>query len=144
MRISLLKPEKEHEIREAIKEIADLEEALIRIFELHATPLTYNDIKKLLLDKNINPKTLTKCLKKLLKQNVIQKIIVITHEDVIWCYALRTDASILASVPVWFLKEEGYNVLIGWANYDQKEPYDLSETEGDYLMIHIDKKGLYE
>ncbi|MEM4497686.1 MAG: hypothetical protein QW692_02540 [Nitrososphaerota archaeon] len=139
MGISLLESGKEEEIRRAVEEERSIDEAVTRILEIHSTPLTFSDILKLLPEHMRHKDRLSRCLKRLLRQNIIQKVVVIWYDGAYEGYAIRTDTSILAAVPVRDLREMGYRVLIGVKVEGQGEGYPLMEVEGDALLIHIDR-----
>ncbi|MEM4021068.1 MAG: hypothetical protein QXI18_01650 [Nitrososphaerota archaeon] len=139
MGISLLDAEKEKEIKRIIGEIADPEEAIEKMLELHEKPLTYGDIRRLLSDRSINPRTLTRCLKKLLGQGRIQKMIYVLPWEAVYAYAPPSDTRILVAIDLALLRKLGYRVLIGVKVEGQGEGYPLMEVEGDALLIHIDR-----
>jgi len=136
-RINLLNPDREVELRMEVERAKSMDDAILAALRIHVTPLTFNDLMELMPDKLKHQERLSRALKRLLRQKRIQKVIVVTVNEVIKAYALMTDTRILVSIPVSFIREEGYEVSIGFRHEEPKEPYDLYEVKADYILIHI-------
>ena len=138
---TLLRPEKVNEIVNRVREAKGAEDAIYAALEVHGTPLTFNDIKSLMREDYKHPETMTRALKELIRQRKVHKVIVITHEGSLELYAKYAEAPVYVVVPVSLLRELGYEVWAGWAPEESKEPYDLYEIPGGYLVIQIDRIG---
>jgi len=138
---TLLRPEKVNEIVNRVREAKNAEDAIYAALEDHGTPLTFNDIKSLMREDHKHPEKITRALEELIRQRKAQMVIVIMPEGPVVAYATITDTQILVGIPVWLFRELGYDLSIGFPPYAPKEPYDLYEIPGDWLMIHIDRIG---
>lgn len=148
--ISLIDQEKKAIMINNIKNINSFDDLIYRILEIHNTPLTFNDICKILREMKgneklnniigkINNDKINDSLKRLIKRREIQRMYCINNGRPIIAYALRTDCDILSFIPIKILKEEGYKVYVGFSNERERKPYDLYEVNHDYLIIHINK-----
>jgi DNA-directed RNA polymerase subunit F len=140
-KFTLLRPEKVNEIVNKVMEAEKPEDAIYAVLKVHGTPLTFNDIMSLMREDQKHPETVTRALEELIRQRKVQKVIVIMPEGPVTAYATITDAQILIGIPVWLFRELGYDLSIGFPPYAPKEPYDLYDIPGDWLMIHIDRIG---
>jgi hypothetical protein len=140
-KVSLLRPEKVNEIVNRVREAKKPDDAVYAALEVHETPLTFNDIMSLMPEDYKHPEKITRALEELIKQRKVQKVITIMPEGPVVAYATITDTQILVGIPVWLFRELGYDLSIGFPPYAPKEPYDLYEIPGDWLMIHIDRIG---
>jgi len=137
--IRLLNPGKEQEIRKIVNGERSIDEAVEKILEIHKMPLTFSDLLDLLGEKKVDGKKLSRCLKRLLRQGRIQKIIYVLPREAVYAYAPPSDTRILVAIDLALLRELGYRVLIGVKVEGQGEGYPLMEVEGDALLIHIDR-----
>ncbi len=137
--ISLLNPDKEVELRMETERAESIDDAILAALRIHVTPLTFNDLLKLMPERFRHGEKLSRALKRLIRDGMAQEVIVIMMDEVVKAYALMTDTRILVSIPVMDLRKEGYKVLIGFAYEGRKEPYDLYEVKADYILIHIDR-----
>jgi len=135
--MSLLNPEKKTIISMEMEKARSIDEAVLTALRIHVAPITFNDLMELMPNKFKHEERLSRALKRLLRQGRIQQVIMITVDEIIKAYALMTDTRILVSIPVSFIREEGYEVLMGFGHEEQKEPYDLYEVKADYILIHI-------
>jgi hypothetical protein len=129
------------EIKSRAESTEETEDAVYIALELHRFPLTFNDIKELMPEKHKNPKKITNALKRLIRRKKAQLVIVIMPEGPVKAYATYTDTQILVGIPVWLFRELGFDLSIGFPPKEPKEPYDLYDIPGDWLMIHIDRIG---
>ena len=134
---SLLDPDKIAIITMETEKARSIDEAVLAALSIHKTPLTFNDLRKLMPDKFKHQERLSRALKRLIKQRRIQRVITIMAKEAINSYALMTDTPLLVGIPVAFIRKEGYEVLIGFGWEGQKKPYDLYEVKADYLLMHI-------
>jgi len=141
---SMLKPYEEAKIKVEIENAKSIDEAVLTALRIHVYPLTFSDLMKLMPKKFQHQEKLNKALRRLIKRGEVQKISVITMDGIVKTYALMTDTPMLVSIPVNYLREEGYEVLIGFGFDERKEPYDLYEVKADYLLIHINSFKGYD
>jgi hypothetical protein len=140
-KFTLLRPEKVNEIVNRVREAENPDDAIYAALEVHGTPLTFNDIKSLMREEHMHPETMTRALERLIRQRKVHKVIIITHEGSLELYAKYAEAPVYVIVPASLLRKLGYEVWAGWAPEGSKEPYDLYEIPGGYLVIQIDRIG---
>jgi hypothetical protein len=138
-KVSLLRPEKVNEIVNRVREAKGAEDAIYAALEVHGAPLTFNDIKSLMREDQKHPETMTRALEELIRQRKVQKVLTVMPEGPVISYATITDTQFLVGIPVWYFREEGYEVWVGWAPEEPRKPYDLLLVPGGWLMIHIDR-----
>jgi hypothetical protein len=136
-KFSMIKKEMKAEIRSEVKKTSSINEAIQRALEISKVPLTFNDLEELMPDQFKHHEKLVRSLRRLKKQGEVQEVYVFTMDGPVKTYAPMTDTPVLICIPIKFLRECGYQVLIGGALEDKKKPYDLIDAKSDYIMIHI-------
>lgn len=129
-------------IRKALENAENVDEAITLALEMHDFPLAFSDIESLMPERFKHREKIRRSIKRLLRQNIIQEIWVVTPEGAVKAYSIRTDTSYLIAIPVKDLKEHGYYTYLGLGYEKDRPGYPLYRLDCDILFIHVDKKPL--
>lgn len=118
-----------------------IEDAVFSVLQHLGKPVRFKELKSVMPDKWSNPKKLTVCLKRLTRHGKVQRVLCLTPEGGLECWASKTDTEMLAFIDGRTLRQVyGYSVSYGLTTHDG-QPYDLYELGDKILMIHVDRNA---